>query len=112
MGVILMAILTSDYGNPMEYGIIQGGSFFLLLVFACCKIHGVRKDNNRFINSYIVFKLIIFVVFFAVGIFLLVSFSGRGCILFIYYMGALIVLYNLNHHFNSQTNYKNLAFTN
>ena len=129
IAVILMAILTDDEIQT-EYSysyrsinILLVGSYFLYLVFACFKIHGVRKDNNRFINSYIVFKLILFVVFFAVGIFLLAFSSGSGCLLFIfcmillsfvyiYYLGALVVLYNFNHHCNSKTNYKNLAFTN
>merc|ERR1711997_917502 len=111
------------------FNIMRGGICFLYLVFSCCKIHGVRKDNNRCINSYIVFKLINFAVSVALGIFLLVTLqahigsSGTVCILFIfwlilmsfviiYYMGALVVLYNFNHHFNSEPNYKTLAFTN
>ena len=32
--------------------------------------------------------------------------------LYVYYMGALVVLYNFNHHFDSKTNYENLAFIN
>jgi len=132
VAAILMAIVTSGYQMPKEYSyinIIRGGICFLYLAFACCKIHGVRKDNNRCINPYIVFKLINFVVSIALGIFVLVTLqahigsSGTVCILFIfwvflisfvfiYYMGALVVLYNFNHHFNSETNYKTLAFTN
>merc|ERR1711997_1355639 len=135
MGVtatILIAIMTSGYQMPREYSninIIRGGICFLYLVFACCKIHGVRKDNNRYINTYIVFKLINFVVSFALGVYMLVTLqaftelSGTVWIIFIflvilisfvfiYYMGAVVVLYNFNHHFNSETNYKTLAFTN
>ena len=96
-------ILTTDY----QIQFIREGSFFISLVFACFKIQGVRTDNSTVINSYIVFKLINFVFFFTLGILLLVSFSGRGCISFIlgmilisffyiYYLGALIVLYNFN----------------
>jgi len=130
MAAILMAITTSDYQTPMEYiNIIQGVICFLYLVFASCKIHGVRKDNNSCINAYIVFKLINFVVLVALGISLLVAIlphigsPGTACIIFIlglilfsfvavYYMGAVVVLLNFNHHSNSETNYKNLAFTN
>jgi len=130
MAAIMTAIVTSDYQMPTEYSsIIQGAICFLYLVFACCKIHGVRKDNNRYINSYIVFKLINFVVSFALGVYMLVTLqaftelSGTVWILFIilvilisfvfiYYMGSVVVLYNFNHHFNSETNYKTLAFTN
>jgi hypothetical protein len=130
MAATLVAIATSGYQTPMDYiNIIEGVICFLYLVFASCKIHGVRKDNNRCINSYIVFKLIIFVVLVALGISLLVALlphigsPGTACILFIfglilfsfgviYYMGAVVVLLNFNHHFNSETNYKNLAFTN
>ena len=130
MAAILMAITNSDYQTPMEYiNIIQGVICFLYLVFASCKIHGVRKDNTRCINSYIVFKLINFVVLVALGISFLVAIMphigspGTACILFIfglilfsfvaiYYMGAVVVLLNFNHHSDSETNYKNLAFTN
>merc|ERR1712020_97495 len=131
MAVILTAILSSGYHVATEYyrfiNIMRFGVCFLYLVFACCKVHGVGKDNNRCINSYIVFKLINVVASVALGIFMLVTLhigsSGTVCILFIfsvilmsfvfiYYMGALVVLYNFNHHFNSKTNYKTLAFTN
>ena len=116
----VLAVLTSEYPRIQ---LLREGILFIFLVFACCKVHGVRKDNNRLINSYILFKLIIYVVFFAMGISLLVIFSGRGCIPFIfgmflvsffyvYYLGALVVLYNFNYHCSSKTNYKNLAFTN
>merc|ERR1712088_331419 len=91
MAAIMTAIVTSDYQMPTEYSsIIQGAICFLYLVFACCKIHGVRKDNNRYINSYIVFKLINFVVFVALGISFLVALlphiglPGTACILFIF----------------------------
>merc|ERR1712062_642819 len=76
VAAILMAIVTSGYQMPKEYSyinIIRGGICFLYLAFACCKIHGVRKDNNRCINPYIVFKLINFVVSIALGIFVLVT---------------------------------------
>merc|ERR1719411_663650 len=110
--------------QSMLINITQGGIVFLDLVFACCKIHGVRKDNNRFINAYIVFKLVCLVASIALGIFSLVYLqtllqsSEKAEIfiiflfLYVYYMGALVVLYNFNHHFDSKTNYENLAFIN
>jgi len=130
MASILVAMTISDYQMSLEYiNIIEGVICFLYLVFASCKIHGVRKDNNRYINSYIIFKLINFVVFVALGISFLVALlpyiglPGTACILFIfglilfsfvviYCMGAVVVLLNINLHVNSKTNYRNLAFTN
>ena len=93
--------------------------------------HGVRKDNNRFINAYLVFKLVCLVVSVTLGIFGVVYLQtlyhstkiAEICLIFglvlifflflyVYYMGALVVLYNFNHHFDSKTNYENLAFIN
>merc|ERR1711874_512205 len=68
LGMMTILITFSDYimahhdyqmlsTQSMLFNIIQGAIVFLDLVLACCKIHGVRKDNNRFINAYLVFKL-------------------------------------------------------
>merc|ERR1712024_99765 len=135
MTILMYMMVHYDYlmfsTQSMLINITQGGIVFLDLVFACCKIHGVRKDNNRFINAYIVFKLVCLVASIALGIFSLVYlqtllqssekaeiFLIFGLVLifflflYVYYMGALVVLYNFNHHFDSKTNYENLAFIN
>ena len=127
LGLIFAILMAISGYYPREYSyinIIQGGFIFLCLVFACFKIHGVRKDDNRFINSYLVFKLSVLAVLVALGIFL-VFLSGRPSVLvptmvvlilisfvYIYYLGPMVVLYNFNLHTDSQTKYKNLAFTN
>merc|ERR1712062_170610 len=41
---------------------VFGLGFLIYLVFASFKIHGVRTDNNRFPNSYIIFNMSIFIL--------------------------------------------------
>ena len=116
---ILIVVTTSDHQNWL-----WGFGFLLYLTFACCKIYGLRTDNNRYINSYIVFKMINFVLCVALGIFIyvylcqniyLVTSVGTLWILlifgvivisflFIYYIGPVVALYNFNHHFDSKMN--------
>ena len=124
MGIIVVILLTTPV-VPIIQNWFCGLGF--LLVFACFKIHGVRTDNNRFIKSYMVFNMINFVLCVAVYIYLcqdidiqlsFVTIWGLftfGVIVFpfvfIYYMGPLVVLYNFNHHFDSNFYNVNLAFS-
>ena len=119
---IIFIIKTAVSVTPIEYSWVCGLGFLLYLAFACFKIHGVRTDNNKYINSYIVFNMINFVLCVALGISVYIylcqdinlqlSVGALWIILilamivfsfvFIYYMGPMVVLYNFNHHFDSK----------
>ena len=103
-----------------------GLGFLLYFAFACFKIHGIRTDNNR----YIVFSLINFILCFALTVsvyiylcqkmYLILPFGTLWILfifgvifisfVFIYYIGPLVVLYDLNNHFDSKFYKENLTF--
>ena len=120
---ILTAVsVTSDRQIPLELSWFCGLGFLVYLAFACLKIHGVRTDNNKYINSYIAFKMMNFVLCVSLGIsvyiylcqniFIQLSVGTLWIIfifalivisfVFIYYIGPLVVLYNFNQHFDSK----------
>ena len=121
MGIIVI-ILTAVLVTSDHLGWFCGLGFLAYLAFACCKIHGIRTEHNRYINAYIVFKMFNFVLSVTLGMFIYVYLCQKNhlvlsvgtlwillifglmvisCV-FIYYMGPLVVLYNFNHHFDSK----------
>ena len=127
--ILTAVVLCSDYQIPVEYSWVCGLGFLLYLVFACFKIHGVGTENNKYINSYIVFNMINFVLCVALGMGIFIHIQKMYLVLsvgtlwilfilavivisfvFIYYMGPLVVLYNFNQHFDSKMYTGNLTF--
>ena len=77
------------------------------LIFSIFKIYGVRKEQNGYINAYILFRLVIHVILTFYSIFFFFSFLNMiiiyvGFPLFnlIFILGDVIVIYNLNDHLN------------
>ena len=127
--ILTAVVLCSDSPITAEHCWVVELGLILYMVFACFKIHGVGTENNRFINSYIVFNMINFILGVALGIGILIHIQKMYLILsvwtiwilfifgvifisfvFIYYMGPLVVLYNFNHHFDSKMYTGNLTF--
>jgi len=123
---VIVLLVESQKVLEMECGLIVSGLFFLLhFAYSCSMIHGVRKDINSCINSYILFKIIYALTVFILSVSINANSlsSGMSCILFIFAMiilanlflycnGGLIVLYNIKDQSSSNMYNKNLEFIN
>merc|ERR1719219_1075816 len=133
LGITACILLRPPYSTAWSVfiSLIPGLAYLLLLIFSSCMVHGVRKENNKFIKSYIIFKIVGLALYVAFGISCLVAIAynfpldyfGTLCVVyilvllitgffFIYSMGDLVVLYNINHNLKSEMGYGNLALTN